>query len=631
MKLRYKLILAMLLVAAAPLGIAGYQALEHSRGAVAERIREMLAKTCRSEAEIIGRVVDNHLDSLKLVSSALDVDPESLSELEDELTRVYLLSDDFNAVALLDGQGDQIGPVVFVDDRESFSQEYAGHQEVNGEELESFLDHARGTIPHASKPSRSDVYVSRRKQTSMIVLAVPLRQPPGKRYRLVVELSLAPLQKRFEVLRVGRSGFAFLVDSGGRLVFHHDPGLAAQRKDMSALSILRGRLGTTSHAVADYMYPELGEMIGAFVPVPGARWALVVSQVKSEAFRPVHQLGIELVAWLLLGLALAGLFGLWLAARITRPVQELVRGARAIAGGNLGHKIRVSGSDEIGRLGQTFNYMGAELQKNQAQIEAQTEEIRRWNIELQDRVEERTRELKETQQQLVHAQKMAAMGELGAGVAHEVNNPLMGVLGCAQLLLMRHPEGDSDHEMLVDIEQEAQRIRKIVSQLLETAQRGETGMNRLDLRALIANVVDQAAGELKKKNIDLACDLPDDLPSVTGSFEQLASVLKELFANAANAMPRGGKISICAKGEEGQVVTVEVADTGTGIAPEHLDRIFEPFFTTKQNWQGKGLGLSTIYQIIQAHNGKISARNEPGGGAVFVISLPALRRGAHLR
>ncbi|MFC1654276.1 ATP-binding protein [Myxococcota bacterium] len=624
MKLRYKLILAMLFVAVAPLGIAGYQALESSRTAVEERIREILAKTSRAEAEIIGRDTEEIFRALRLVASAMEIDTESLSSVSSGLERVYLLSDRFNAAAVFDAAGNQVGPTIFVDERASFGPKYQSHEEMNDQELKAFLEHVENTLPESEKAAQSGVYVSQRKSVPLVALLMPVVGAGDIGMTLAVELSLDPVQKRFERFRVGRSGFAFLVDAQGKLVFHPDLKRVVARENLGALSILQGRLGTTDAAVSGYVDPQLGDMLGSFAPVPNSPWAVVVAQPQAEALEPVKALATRLVTWLLLGLALAGLIGMLIAQRVTRPIMELVAGALAIAGGDLKKKIRVRSSDEIGRLSETFNYMGDELVKHQ-------EEIERWNVELQDRVEARTRELKEAQQQLIQAKKMAAVGELGAGVAHEINNPLMGVLGCSQLLLMRHPEGDPDFVMLQDIEREAQRIRAIVSGLLETSQTGEPGAGKLDLRSLVQHIVEQRTTELRSKGVRLETNIPEDLPPIRGHSGQVETVISELITNAKNSTSAGGLVRISASGTAGEVVKLEIQDTGTGIAPEHIDRIFEPFFTTKQNWQGKGLGLASAYKIVQKHNGKISVASEQGKGTTFTITFPALQKSMHLR
>jgi signal transduction histidine kinase len=554
----------------------------------------------------------------------MEVDTESLSSVSASLERVYLLSDRFNAVAVFDAAGNQVGPTIFVDDRASFGPKYQSHEEMDDKELKAFLQQVERTLPESEKAAQSKVYVSKRKSVPLMALLMPVVGAGDIGMTLAVELSLNSLQKRFERFRVGSSGFAFLVDANGSLVFHPDLKRAIDQKDQSGLSILQGRLGTTDAAVSGYYDPLQGDMLGAFAPVPNTPWAVVVAQPRAEALEPVKILATRLLTWLVLGLALAGLFGMLMAGRVTRPIMDLVQGALAIAGGDLKKKIRVRSADEIGRLSQTFNYMGDELLKHQ-------EEIQRFNVELQDRVDERTRELKEAQHQLIQAKKMAAVGELGAGVAHEINNPLMGVLGCSQLLLMRHPEGDPDHVMLADIEHEAQRIRAIVSGLLETSQTGEPGAGKIDLRTLVLHVADQRKTEMRSKGVRLEAEIPEDLPPIRGHSGQIETVISELLTNAKNATGAGGLIKITAGGTAGEVVKLEIRDSGTGIAKEHVDRVFEPFFTTKQNWQGKGLGLANVYKIVQKHTGKITVASEAGKGTTFTITFPALQKSMHLR
>jgi two-component system NtrC family sensor kinase len=185
--------------------------------------------------------------------------------------------------------------------------------------------------------------------------------------------------------------------------------------------------------------------------------------------------------------------------------------------------------------------------------------------------------------------------------------------------------------MLADIEHEAQRIRAIVSGLLETSQTGEPGAGKLDLRTLVLHVVDQRTTEMRSKGVRLEAAIPEDLPPIRGHSGQMETVISELLTNAKNATGAGGLIKISASGTAGEVVKLEIQDSGVGIAKEHVDRIFEPFFTTKQNWHGKGLGLATAYKIIQKHKGKVRVSSEVGKGTTFTLTFPALHKSMHLR
>lgn len=631
MRLGFKLVLAMLFVAAAPIGIAGFQAIGLSRTEVAERIRELLTKSAEAEAEIVGRDLQETERSLQLLASALELDPDSLSALSASLSRVYLLSDRFNAVALLDAEGRQVGPLIFIDDYESFSFEYQSHADMTPAEIEKFLAVARSAAGRPTGCASGRVYGSARKKAMLMVCAAPVTDARGRTLRLVVELSLKPLQQRFARFRVGAAGLALVVDADGALVFHPEIERALDRDELDAIAGLRRQIEPGAAVVGDYRDPGRGTMLGAFASVPGTGWTVAVAQPEAEAMAPAKRLASRLLAWLAGGLALAALLGWLLARRIVRPVRRLVDGALAIAAGDLEQRIPVRGRDEIGRLSESFNHMGSELAEQRRQIEAQTAEIQGWNVELQDRVEARTRELKQTQEQLLQAQKLAAVSELGAGVAHEINNPLMGVIGCAQLLLVRHPSGDPDHVLLSDIEREGRRIRDIVETLLDYAQTGGEQMARVDLANLVTHVVATRAEELAAAGVRVELAIPERFPIIMGDAEALGDCFDELLRNARHAMPEGGRIVIRGSGSEGKVIALAFEDSGVGIPPELHERVFEPFFTNKQNWDGKGLGLARVYQVVQRHMGRIELDSRPGRGATFTLYFPALRHSTHLR
>ena len=629
MRLSLKLILAMLFVAAIPFGFAGFHSLSLSRAEVEERIHEILAKTSLAEAEIIGRDITDVIRSLRLLAPTLQLDTQDLANLSESITRVYLLSDRFRAAVLLGELGEQIGPAIFVDDLRSFPEQYQQHEEMDQRELSLFLSQVRSNWPPQEGCSTHSVYDSQDHSKVMMTCQTSV-WVHGKKNYLAVELSLRDMLKRFQRFRVGRSGFAFLLDPVGNIIFHPKRPYAFGQKTKTTQTILSSKQGQPSW-VLDYSDRDLGKMVGAVAIVPKLDWSVVVAQSKQEALQPVQKLWVQLVSWFLAGLVLACMLGLFLSSRIVKPVRELVNGALAIANGKLEHKIHVRSKDEIGRLSAAFNHMGHELSKHRQQIEYQTEEIKRWNLELQKRVDERTHELKLAQDQLIQAQKMAAIGELGAGVAHEINNPLMGVIGCAQLLLMRHAEGDRDHVLLLDIEREGQRIREIVNSLLQASQLEGDSMARVDLSNLIYHVVAVLREELTAKSIRVEVDIPPEFPLIMGNTSRLEECLVELIRNASHAMPEGGTVRIVGSGVEGELVKLEIRDSGVGIAKELHKRIFEPFFTTKQNWYGKGLGLSKVFQIINQHSAQIQVDSQEGHGANFAITFPALRKSLHLR
>jgi signal transduction histidine kinase len=315
--------------------------------------------------------------------------------------------------------------------------------------------------------------------------------------------------------------------------------------------------------------------------------------------------------------ALALILAVAFAVGLTRRLATLSSVAQKLGAGSLDARVPVaSGGDELAQLSRTFNGMASDLQASRAEIE-------RWNRELEERVEQRTRELKEAQAQLVQAQKLAALGQLGAGVAHEINNPLGGVIGHVQLLLVDKNDKDKDWEALKHIEEGARRASQVVQNLLRfSVQRKEAVRTSVDVNKLVKDTMSLTESLLQDQAIEIALDLDPANPRLRGDSGQMAQVLLNLVSNARTAMPKGGKLTVSTKKSDLSVI-LRVADTGKGIKPEIKERIFEPFFTTKDEWSNVGLGLSVSFRIIEEHGGKISVESEPEKGATFTVSVPS--------
>ena len=228
----------------------------------------------------------------------------------------------------------------------------------------------------------------------------------------------------------------------------------------------------------------------------------------------------------------------------------------------------------------------------------------------------------ELEQRLVQADKLSSIGLLAAGVAHEVNTPLAVISTYAQMLAKQVAE-DSQKSLILDkIAKQTFRASEIVNSLLNFSRTSTTSFGDIGLNKVIQETVSLLDHQLQKAGIQAKLDLDPELPPVHGNAGKLQQVFLNLFLNARDAMQGGGTLEV-RSWREGQSVRVEVCDTGTGIAAEHLQRIYDPFFTTKAARKGTGLGLSVTYGIIQEHGGSIEVSNRPAGGARFRIDLPA--------
>jgi two-component system, NtrC family, sensor kinase len=295
----------------------------------------------------------------------------------------------------------------------------------------------------------------------------------------------------------------------------------------------------------------------------------------------------------------------FLISKVTEPLRELRDSAEAVGRGDFSRRVPVHSTDECGELAATFNKM--------------TENIRHSRAELEKTVET----LKTTQEQLVQSEKLSAVGEFVAGVAHELNNPLAAVTGFAELL--RETNMDVQYRRQLDlIFKAAQRCQKIVQSLLSFARRHPVERKPVSANELVEAVLEIVAYPLRTSNVEIATNLEPNLPAVMADGHQIQQVLLNVINNARQAIEAhqpAGKITISTAVFDSNV-RVTIQDSGPGIAPENLRRIFDPFFTTKEVGKGTGLGLSLCYGIIKEHGGDVKVESSPGKGATFIVELP---------
>jgi two-component system NtrC family sensor kinase len=309
---------------------------------------------------------------------------------------------------------------------------------------------------------------------------------------------------------------------------------------------------------------------------------------------------------------------------VSTPVSLLTQGMRRVAAGDLDHKIEVNRKDEIGELANAFNTMNEELKKAK-------NELMEWGNTLEKKVQEKTEAIRRAQQQLIHSEKLASLGRMAAGVAHEINSPLTGIVTFGHLLLKKFPEGSEEREDIEVIIDQANRCSNIIKGLLgfaraTTADKAPTNIN---------DVLNSSLTIVKNKadffNIKLVTNLDPSLHMVRADAPQLQQVFLNMIVNAADACEGKGSITITTSNitDNGQeFAEVEFRDTGYGIKNEDLEKIFEPFFTTKPVGKGTGLGLAVSHGIIQEHGGKITIKTKTGEGTSFFIRLPAWKETA---
>lgn len=242
-----------------------------------------------------------------------------------------------------------------------------------------------------------------------------------------------------------------------------------------------------------------------------------------------------------------------------------------------------------------------------------------------NQLRENCREHERLRRQLTHSEKLALIGELAATVAHEVNNPLDGLQNSIRILRRGVDNPDQVRQLLDLMENGLYRIEMIMRRLLTMSRNEPLSPEPTRIETIVDDALMFAQPKLNRRRVELIRDLPESLPFAMADRLQMAQVLINLMINAADAMPNGGKLTIrCRSGDYGRTLLLDVIDTGSGIAPEHLPHIFEPFYTTKSKGGGTGLGLAVVSRVVQAHGGSVEVESEMGKGTRFRISLPAV-------
>ena len=399
------------------------------------------------------------------------------------------------------------------------------------------------------------------------------------------------------------------------------------------------------------------ELIAAFALVFAGAFVVAVAGVALmlPRFQSALEATIYLTALLVIDVAIFAVFGhVLITRRVLDPIARLVAGAESIAGGELVVSLPEAETREMARLSESLNHMAHRLIADQEQLAV--------NIRSLD---DTNRSLTEARNAMVHAEKLASVGRLGAGIAHEVGNPLGAILG--YLALVRKHASPQDAELIDSAEKEARRIDRIVRGLLDYSRPREAKTQPFDVNQVVHETVELVATQGKFKRLRLELDLSDDIPAVAGDPYQLQQVLVNLFVNAADALEentdpvvhgrtleRGrrpapelparrkddhpsinyshrrrlhapARALLADPGREGSsVVEIIISDNGPGIPDELVDQIFEPFVTTKEVGMGTGLGLAVCSRLVEAMGGLIRADGGDGAGATFRVVLPTV-------
>ncbi|BFU95190.1 MAG: hypothetical protein NTNFB02_19120 [Nitrospira sp.] len=429
-------------------------------------------------------------------------------------------------------------------------------------------------------------------------------------------------------IRIGQTGHAMLFNAAGQpLVCPILPRQAHRIPSRLMAMIVSSDPGW---AIAEDDGHGATDTVIGYAPVSGLRlpdnsWHVFVRQQPSESYAPIRDQLRNLAA---IGLVMIGLLwamGRYVAAHIVRPIYVLQRGVESISQGTYDRPLNIRTGDEFEELAAAVHSMADRLKTSRSELEA-------LNVDLARRVEEKTAEATEHMKRLQFAERLATLGKVASGIAHEINNPLGIILNrieCMEVEAAHLPLSEEQRRDLLALRTQADRILRVTKSMLALSRGSATVLKPMDLNCVLQSCIEASKDRAAVKDVRIEAALSPGLPPIMGDRDRIETVMLNLINNALDAAREGtqpGCVTVRSeesRGKEGDLVVVRISDTGPGIPEEMLGRIFDPFFTTKDEGQGTGLGLFLSYGIVADHRGRLEIENGRRG-AVASVFLPAL-------
>lgn len=525
-------------------------------------------------------IVQSYADNLSMFANVL-FDAELAADQKQNLIQgLYSSFNEFVAVSVARVDED---PVMVYD---------VGTLEEASITVRQMLDFQTTNPPPFESLQKREVFVRNATfNQAMPMMSITMLHEPGTNNAQTAVVGFIRLDRLMELAGRSATFETWISDSEGFYLAHTDSGLVLNRtsRDGSADNVVLGSHEATLSTTLDYER-DGQQFIGGFARTQIGSINTGIEIPRAAAYLTARELLSRLVVIALVLFSGATLVSLLMAYRLTRPLVRLTQAVRVIGTGDFDVHVEAESKDELGILADSFNQMTHELQ-------------------------ERDNELKDAHQALVQSEKMAAFGQLGAGIAHEVKNPLAGILGYAQLALRKLAEDNPLRNHLSIIEKETKRCTEIITNLLKFARQEKAEQEQISVNTVVGDALDIVDHQLSINQVSIEKMLDPDIPQILGNANQLQQVLMNFAVNAQQAMQgTPGSLTVSTHVADGNTIEIRVSDTGPGMPAEVREKIFEPFFTTKPAGEGTGLGLSVSYGIIRDHGGDIVVESEIGQG-----------------
>jgi len=567
-----KLIILLVSAALIPLVLFGIFSIVASRAANYSSVSEGNLNVAKRAADQIELYVQNGIHILKGIAENINRTHLEPWQKETIIKNYVINFEQFHEIYLTDREGMQVATTDLGAELADRSKDLAVVNAMKGEVY------------------RSGVYISDQ-LVPMMTISLPIIRLNEVDGSVVGVIDLIDMWNLVDSIRIGQEGFAFVISKEGMLIAHGrddaKPSVIKQ-EDRRQWGIVKTVLSGES-GVVTYKNEKGEKVLGVCAPMKSLGWGLVIEQPTKEAYAMVRRMTYQLVALIIAFVVLMTIIGLWGSRQIVGPIQELIRGTRALSRGDLSQRVQVKTKDEFSELGRSFNRM--------------------------------TEELFNLQEEMRRNERAVTFGKIASGLVHDLKHPVKSIENSSRLLLKMYDDPHYRETFHRTVNREFANINRFLDDLHNLTHPIPLKPIPLNLHKVIDEIIEGYLPEAERNGVRIMRQFQRDSFRISADRFAIERVIKNLILNAIEAMPQGGDLVIETK-SDGQWVEIGIGDTGCGIPRERLRTIFEDYTTTKR--KGLGLGLAISRKIVQDLNGTIEIESEPGNGTTFTLKFPSL-------